>query len=316
MDKKFDVNIDINDVFAQYQQEQEQQQKAVVVKKTKFDEKNYLNVRLGENEPSKTMTIRLLPFSKDGGSPFFKVHMHTVKVNRKVSPSGWKTFVCPVNNLNDGNPMGEKCPFCETSKAAKNLKFNTSDEATRKKYSDIEFMNRPKEMWVVRCIERGHEEDGVKFWMFPSSKKRDGVFDKMHNLATIRAESAKRKGNTYNIFDIHNGLDLILTFSKTTDNKTSVQIVDEGIPSPLTEDVELGMKWINDEKKWYEVYTVKPYEFMEIIVNGGVPIYNKEKGCYMDEAQIEAEKDLALAKKMEEHNASTPESAVDYSEIF
>ena len=88
--KNFSVNIDAEAVNAQYEQEQ----KTFIPKKTQFNEKNYLQARLANNETSKTLTIRLLPFSPEGGSPFKKVFMHTVKVNKEVAPNGWKTFVC------------------------------------------------------------------------------------------------------------------------------------------------------------------------------------------------------------------------------
>ena len=252
--KNFSVNIDDDAVKNQYEQEQKQP-----VKKTQFDTKNYLQARLASNEDTKTLTIRLLPFSPEGGSPFKKVFMHTVKVNKEVSPSGWKTFVCPTHNKKDGSVMGDKCPFCETSAKARELKSKSLDEPTKKKYGDVEFLNRVKEMWIVRCIERDHEEDGVKFWLFNSSKKKDGVYDKIMNLAKIRSEAAAKKGNTYSIFDLNNGLDLVVTLSRTSDNKTAVQIIDAGLPSPLSEDFDLGEKWIHDSKKWDEVYTVKPY---------------------------------------------------------
>ena len=241
--KSFSVNIDDDAVKNQYEQEQKQPQK-----KTTFDTKNYLQARLGSNENSKTLTIRLLPFSPEGGSPFKKVFMHTVKVNKEVSPSGWKTFVCPTHNKKDGEVMGEKCPFCEMTAKARELKSKSLDEPTKKKYGDIEFLNRVKEMWIVRCIERDHEEDGVKFWLFNTSKKKDGVFDKIMNIAKTRAEAAEKKGNKYSIFNLNNGLDLIITLSRTSDNKTAIQILDSGFPSPLSEDYELGEKWIHDSK--------------------------------------------------------------------
>lgn len=174
--------------------------------------------------------------------------------------------MCPATNYHeDGTRFGEKCPFCETADEARQAKYATQDEVTKKKYSDVEFMYRPKDMWVVRCIERGHEEDGVKFWMFPHSKKNDGVFDKMMNLYRQRNKTAKARGEDYNIFSLNNGQDLILTLSRTSDGKTSVQVVDEGVRSPLTQDYEQGIGWVNDTKRWEEVYTVKPYEFMAII---------------------------------------------------
>jgi hypothetical protein len=306
--KSFDVNIDSDAVREQYEKEQ------VVEKprKTQFDTKNYLQARLDENEQTKTLTIRLLPFSPKGGSPFFKVHMHTVRVNKEVSPRGWKTFVCPTKNKKDGQVMGERCPFCDLSAKAKELKFKSLDEPTKKKYGDIEFMNKAKESWIVRCIERGHEEDGVKFWLFASSKKKDGVYDKIMNLANQRAASAAKKGNKYSIFDLNNGMDLIITLTRTSDGKTSVQGIDEGMPSPLTDDFDLGMKWINDSKQWNDVYTVKSPEYMEIIAGGGVPVYNKDLGRYVDKEESVKVKEEADRQRLEE-TITTPTK--DFSDI-
>lgn len=306
--KNFSVNIDAEAVKAQYEQEQ----KTFIPKKTQFNEKNYLQARLTNNETSKTLTIRLLPFSPEGGSPFKKVFMHTVKVNKEVAPNGWKTFVCPTHNKKDGNVMGDGCPFCETSAKARELKSKSLDEPTKKKYGDVEFLNKVKEMWIVRCIERGHEDDGVKFWLFNSSKKKDGVYDKIMNLARIRSEAAARKGNTYSIFDLNNGLDLIITLTRTADNKTSIQIVDDGFPSPLTEDYELGMSWIQDEKNWYDVYTVKSYDYMTIIAMGGIPVFNKELGKYVDKEEMNKIKEEAEQKRIEDE---LTEETRDYSEV-
>ena len=306
--KNFSVNIDAEAVKTQYEQEQ----KTFTPKKTQFNEKNYLQARLSDKETSKTLTIRLLPFSPEGGSPFKKVFMHTVKVNKEVAPNGWKTFVCPTHNKKDGNVMGDGCPFCETSAKARELKSKSLDEPTKKKYGDVEFLNKVKEMWIVRCIERGHEDDGVKFWLFNSSKKKDGVYDKIMNLARIRSEAAARKGNTYSIFDLNNGLDLIITLTRTADNKTSIQIVDDGFPSPLTEDYDIGMKWIQDEKNWYDVYTVKPYDYMTIIAMGGVPVFNKELGKYVDKEEMNKIKEEAEQKRIEDE---LTEETRDYSEV-
>lgn len=305
--RNFSVNIDAKAVQSQYEAEQA----VPYVKANKFDERNYLQARLQNDETTKTLTIRLLPFTKDGGTPFKKVYMHTVKVNKAVSPtSGWKTFVCPVKNADGNHDGNDKCPFCETSRKAYELKKNALDEPSRKMYGDIEFMNRAKEMWVVRCIERGHEEDGVKFWMFSNSKKKDGVYDKIMNLAKIRHESAKRKGNEYSIFDLNNGLDLIVTLNRTADKKTTIQIVDDGVPSPLTNDYELGMKWINDDKRWLDVYTIKPYDYMSIIAMGGIPKFDSTKNKFVD---ISVSDTAAPKAELDEKNDG--EEKIDYSAI-
>jgi hypothetical protein len=137
------------------------------------------------------------------------------------------------------------------------------------------------------------------------------VYDKIINLANQRAASAAKKGNKYSIFDLNNGMDLIVTLSRTTDNKTAIQIIDEGMPSPLSEDFETGMKWIEDQKKWDEVYTVKPYEYMEIIASGGVPVFNKDLKKYV--SKEEDEKIKAETEEAKINEETKPKK--DFSEI-
>lgn len=297
-DVTFSADIDAQEVLAQYELEQTM---AARKPKMAYSPFNYLNVRLAPNEQTKTLTIRLLPFSKDGGTCFKKVIMHTIRVNPEVSASGWKTFVCPVNNEDaEGHKMGDACPFCETYAKARELKMASSDEVTKKKYGEVEFINRPKEMWIVRCIERGHEDEGVKFWLFANSKKRDGVFDKIKNLYDQRHSSEARKGRDYNILSILDGSDLVITLNKTSDNKTSIQIIDDDPHSRLAETDEQIEAWVNDDKQWSQVYTVKSYEYMAIIANGGVPMFNKEEGRYIDKIEFESMKKESEAAELAE----------------
>ena len=304
------VNIDLNAVINQYEQEQVT---PAYTKKIQFDTKNYLQARLGKDEQSKKLTIRLLPFSPNGGTPFEKVHMHTVKVNKELSASGWKTFVCPTNNKKNGEIIGSECPFCDLSAQARVLKSKALDEPTKKKYGDIEFMNKVKDMWIVRCIERGHEEDGVKFWLFSSSKKKDGVYDKIVNLAIIRNEEHKEDtGKEYSIFDVNNGRDLVITLTKTSDGKTSVQIMDVSTEKPLSKDYEQADAWIRDDKKWYEVYTPKSKDYMQIVASGGVPRYSKELGKYIDKEELDKLEEEANEERL---NETLTAPSRDYSEI-
>ena len=188
-EKILSANIDANAVEEQYKNETTAT--TTTKKKTEFNEKNYLQARLKPGETKKSLTIRLLPFSPEGGSPFKKVFIHTVKVSKELSPGGWRTFVCPTHNK-----MGDKCPFCEVSAKAKEFRFNTDIEVEKKKYGDIEFMNRAKPAWIVRCIERGHEEDGVKFWLFNDAKSKKGVYNEIMTIYDERKKAAEKKGKT------------------------------------------------------------------------------------------------------------------------
>ena len=292
----FNVNISIEDVLNQKEQE------TVKFKpKTVFNEKNYLQARLANGEKTKEMTIRLLPFNQQETIPFHKVHMHTVRVSKEVSPSGWKTFPCPVKNK-----LGDSCPFCEMAEAAKEKKKTATLEQEKKKWNEIEFTYSSKDMWIVRCIERGHEEDGVKFWLFPHSKKQQGVYDKINNIAATRYKKGLTQGKINNIYDLNEGKDLVLTISKDSMDKTQINIADDDSYTPLTSDFEKGLSWINDEKKWEEVYTVKTYDYMSVIVEGGTPVFSKEKNTYVNKEEAKKESDAAI-------DANLDRITVDYS---
>jgi hypothetical protein len=292
----FNVNISIEDVLNQKEQE------TVKFKpKTVFNEKNYLQARLANGEKTKEMTIRLLPFNQQETIPFHKVHMHTVRVSKEVSPSGWKTFPCPVKNK-----LGDSCPFCEMAEAAKEKKKTATIEQEKKKWNEIEFTYSSKDMWIVRCIERGHEEDGVKFWLFPHSKKQQGVYDKINNIAATRYKKGLTQGKINNIYDLNEGKDLVLTISKDSMDKTQINIADDDSYTPLTSDFEKGLSWINDEKKWEEVYTVKTYDYMSVIVEGGTPVFSKEKNTYVNKEDAKKESDAAI-------DANLDRITVDYS---
>lgn len=73
-----------------------------------------------------------------------------------------------------------------------------------------------------------------------------------------------------------------VTIKRTVDKKLSITITDNDERTALTDDVATGVKWIEDSKTWQDVFKVKQYEYMEILINGGVPIYDKEQKCYID----------------------------------
>lgn len=298
-EKIFNVNINADEIVRNYNNTRALN--ALPKKKTEFNPKNYLQARLLPGETEKTIAIRLLPFSMEETNPFKKVYIHTVKVNKELSPGGWKTFICPTNN-----EMGDSCPFCEVSSKAREMRFNSMSEVEKKKYGDIEFMNKAKAAYIVRVIERGHEEDGVKFWLFNDNKQGKGVYDQIIKIQTRRSEKAALRGEKCNIFDVNEGKDLILTISKDTNGKTVIMVVDDDEKTPLTNDFELGNSWINDPKQWTDIYTVKPYDYMMIVVQGGIPVWDKEQNKYVDMSEkIEADRLTADAELKENFTEQT-----------
>lgn len=291
----FTTNISADAVLQQLQEQKESKKTSVT-----FDKKNYLNTRLEKGQTSKTLTIRLLPFTKDSSTPFFKVYTHMVRVNKEIAPNGWKTFICPAKNNVEGQ-TNHSCPFCETAKEARELKFNTTDQIQKEKYGKVEFANSARESWVVRCIERGHEEDGVKFWLFNHSKKGDGIYDKIMNIFQRRYSKGLENGEIRNIFDLEQGKDIQITVTLDTNNKTIINVVDDDDYTPLTKDIDLANQWINDSKAWTDVYSIKPYDFMSIIIEGGVPVFNKELNKYVNKEEVLEQKKADEEKKMAQY---------------
>lgn len=247
-----------------------------------FDEKNYLNIRLSDNQTTKELKFRLLPIDGESNTPFKKIHVHTVKVPKEVSPSGWKSYICIEKTEGiDRNIYGSKCPFCEMNREAYK-KFTEATEPTiKERWKKISLDNIPKEACIVRGIERGAEEDGPKFWKFNIRKDKTDPKGQIMELYKTRLEESREEGlEDENILDINTGKDLKITISLASDNnqgenRTSVKIVDYGKNKPLSTDVNQMLEWVNDSKKWSDVFTIKPYDYLSVILEGEIPFYDK-----------------------------------------
>jgi len=267
-----------------------------------FNEKNYLNVRLDEQngEKSKTLTIRLLPMDLETGNPFVKVHMHNVRVPKEVSKSGYKSYICLSKNKDiDHEKYGTKCPFCELNQAAYQESVKETDPIKKKNFQDISIANKSREAVIVRCIERGKEDEGVKFWKFNVRSDKTDPYNAILKLYALRKEEGERAGQVLNILDIYNGRDLNVTI---TEGNAAPQILDASISTPLSRDEEQMKKWIYDEKKWQDVFSTKPYEYLSLISQMKIPWYDREQGKWVDKEEIDAKKQ-GQANQVNEANA-------------
>ena len=292
--KKMVKNIDVESIIAQKvemdeaaKQSQEKKQK---YSKVEFDVNNYLDTRLEKNENEKLITIRLLPFSDTELSPFKKIVVHSVKMTNENGKKVWKKFMCPI-----GMGKSDKCPFCEMADKARSLYFKEKDEVKKKEYGDIEFMNKPKDYWLVRCIDRAHEDHGVKFWRFPGSANGKGIFDQIYSIFLTRKEKGK------NIFDLYNGKDLIINVKRQVNKSGKESMVyiisDDDEYTPLHKDESKMEEWVNDSKRWEDVYSVKDYEYMAIVAQGEYPVWSKNLNRFI--ASSDAEKISKEAKEQE-----------------
>jgi hypothetical protein len=261
-------------------------------KKEGFDVKNYLNVRLAEGETQKTLTIRLLPMDLETGNPFAKIHVHNVKVPQEMVEPGkkpYKTYICLKNSEGiDHEKFGTKCPFCEMNYAAYLESTKETDPVKKKALQDASLAFKSQEAVIVRCIERGKENEGVKFWKFNiRAKDKLDPYNQILNLAKMREEAAKKKGEVNNILDIYDGRDLNITI--TSVEKSAPTIIDDSDRSPLSKDEEQMKKWIFDTKKWQEVFTCKPYEYLNLVSQMRIPWFDKQKGVWVAKEDYEKE---------------------------
>ena len=247
-----------------------------------FDEKTYLNIRLSDNQTTKELKFRLLPIDGESNTPFKKIHVHTVKVPKEVSPSGWKSYICIEKTEGiDRDIYGSKCPFCEMNREAYKKFSEATEPAIKERWKKISLENIPKEACIVRGIERGAEEDGPKFWKFNIRKDKTDPKGQIMELYKTRLEESREEGlEDENILDINTGKDLKITISLASDNnqgenRTSVKIVDYGKNKPLSTDVNQMLEWLNDSKKWSDVFTIKPYDYLSVILEGEIPFFDK-----------------------------------------
>lgn len=277
-------------------------------KKVSFDPKNYLDLKLKEHEATKMVKIRFLPISASDSTVFFNITTHALKVDKEIAKSGFKSYVC----LNDEKvDSKEECPICKKSKELfdKSAKARQEgNEALAKSLFKEACSLKKKTTFITRVIDRDHEDEGVKFWRFNENSKGEGIYDKLISLYdTRKKESLEDCGEEYNIFDLYDGKDIIITVSKSKipdgfggmKDTIAYNITDSGNKKPLSKDIDKANSWLNDEKTWKDVYSNKSSEYLELVVNGKIPVYDKELGKYVEKTENDTQQ-----KKIEEQAAS------------
>jgi len=230
------------------------------------DLKDYFTTYLPDGQNSKTKTIRILPMA-DGSSPFVEVYGHSIQVD-----GTWRKFMCPKHQKD------EACPFCE----ARELLLTSgkeSDKELAKKYN-------ARKMYIVKLIDREFEEEGPKFWRFNHDFRKTGVFDKIVDLL---------KSGVGDITNPQTGRDLSVNISRDQLKKPFVSTIIHKDSSPLSTNEELAKTFLEDTRTWEDIYSVKSYDYLHIIVTGGIPVYDKESKKYVDKKSIKEGNDLSDA---------------------
>jgi hypothetical protein len=217
--------------------------------------KKYFAAILLQDEKQGQRRLRILP-TKDGSSPFKEVWYHELQVDGK-----WYKFYDPGKNDNERSPLNEV--YEELMSTGKD-----SDKQLASQY-------RSRKFYIVKVIDRGNEQDGVKFWRFKHNYKNEGILDKI--IPIFRA-----KGD---ITDAEKGRDIILELTKAKANNgkqyTVIQTIMYDDPTPVHEDKKTANEWLEDTLSWSDVYSKKPIEYLEAIANGDVPKWDSVTGKYV-----------------------------------
>ena len=235
-----------------------------------YDLKNYFNTYIKDGINSATKEIRILP-SHDG-SPFVEVHGHKVQIEGE-----WKTFACLKHQ------KGEPCPFCEAREELL-ATGKESDKELAKKYA-------ARKMYVVKVIDRENEEWGVKFWRFNHDYRKEGIFDKIHGVLTALKTNK-------DITNPQTGRDLSISIQRNQNKIPVVSAIVALDSGPLSEDAELAEKWLNDTRTWEDVYSVRSYDYLEIIVKGGIPVWDKDEKKFVDKESLKADSNSTLEEEL------------------
>jgi hypothetical protein len=117
--------------------------------------KKFFTPIVPKGQKDQTFKFRIVP-NKGGGSPFAEVNFHYMKVNTK-----WAKLLCLEEH-------GKDCPLCDTYQGL----IAQGDKEEAKKY-------RASKFYIVRGVDRGKEDEGIKFWRFKHNFKGTGDFDKI-----------------------------------------------------------------------------------------------------------------------------------------
>jgi hypothetical protein len=243
--------------------------------------KKYFAAILKDSEKQGQRKIRILP-TTDGSSPFKEVWFHEINVDGK-----WQKFYDPGKNDNERSPLNEV--------------YDELMSTGRESDKQLATQYKARKFYIVKVIDRDHEEDGVKFWRFKHNYKQEGILDKIIPIW-------KAKGD---VTDSDKGRDLILELTKAKTPKgatyTVIQTVMYDDPTPTHEDAEQASTWINDELTWEDVYSKKPVEYLEAIARGETPRWDTDAGKYIYSNNQEEEISMGGSVKSESKK-SDPQS--------
>jgi hypothetical protein len=81
----------------------------------------------------------------------------------------------------------------------------------------------------------------------------------------------------------------------------------------LSENEELMRKWIYDSKKWQDVFTCKPYEYLNLVAQMKTPWFDRNNGVWVDKDEFDASSNNAtqtIDTEIEESRKAMTEASI------
>lgn len=231
--------------------------------------KKYFTTVLPKGSKGEERRIRILP-TKDGSSPFKEVYFHEIQVDGK-----WV-------KLYDPKQEGKRSPLNEVKEGLE-MTGSDSDRELARQY-------RSRKFYIVKVIDRDHEQDGVKFWRFKHNAKQDGVLDKIFPIFQKKGDvTDPEKGRDLTLF-------LTLTKSGTGKEYTVINSIIPEDSSALHEDKSVAKSWLDDELVWSDVYSKKGEDYLEIVAKGETPRWDSNQNKYVSSNSVTAEETIGTTK--------------------
>jgi hypothetical protein len=222
--------------------------------------KRYFTTVLPKGVRNEERRIRILPTS-DGSSPFKEVNFHEIQVDGK-----WTKLYDPAQE-------GKRSPLNEVREAL-NMTGIEADRELARQY-------RSRKFFIVKVIDRDHEEDGPKFWRFKNNVKQDGILDKIFPIFQKKGDiTHPETGRDLTLF-------LSLTKAGTGKEYTTINSVIPEDPTPLHTDANVAKTWVEDPATWSDVYSKKSEDYLEMVAKGEVPRWDSVSGKWVSNSQAE-----------------------------
>lgn len=182
---------------------------------------------------------------------------------------------CPKHN------DGGKCPLCD--KEAEILAKQSKDKADAEKNKEIwkeSTKYKARKYYIIRGVDEGNPKEGVKFWRFGDSSKKEGVWDKL----TPVIEDFIAKNNRIEPHDTKNGCSFELTCVEKTFDKAkyfepiNIKTSEAG---PLRNSQEKIDALINDPVTWKDIFrpsTLPTYnveQYLQAVLENNFPSWDK-----------------------------------------